>query len=165
MTWSGREQAGECCRLRMGLWQASKTPEGGDATHRSEEPRASLLSGISDAKNSTKEKTRKPCNVTPETSQCKLSTTLNAETPEEKVSRRGFQETSSSPAPDDVYTAGIITWFANYRACPGSRTPLSNSEPNPGRTRAFSGILEECCRPNGNWDSASWRGSAWVRHS
>ena len=36
---------------------------------------------------------------------------------------------------------GIITWFANYRAVPGSRTHLSNPEPNPGLTKAFSGIL------------------------
>lgn len=39
---------------------------------------------MSDAKNSTKEKTRKPCAVASGTSQCKLSTTLNAERPEEK---------------------------------------------------------------------------------
>lgn len=47
-------------------------------------PQASLLSRVSDAKNSTKEKTRKPCAVASGTSQCKLSTTLNAERPEEK---------------------------------------------------------------------------------
>jgi hypothetical protein len=36
---------------------------------------ASLLSRVSDAKNSLKEKPRKPCNVIPKTSQCKLSVT------------------------------------------------------------------------------------------
>lgn len=80
-------------------------------------PWVSLLSRISDAKNSTKEKTRKPCNVTSETSQCKLLT-LNAERPEGKVRRRGFQEASLRPTPADVYVVGIITGFANYRARP-----------------------------------------------
>lgn len=106
----------------------------------SAKPRVSLFSTISDAKNSTKEKTRKPCNVTSETSQCKLLI-LNAVRPEGKVRRRGFQEASSSPTPANVYVVGIITRFANYRACPESRMHLSNPEPNPGLTKAFSEIL------------------------
>ena len=36
---------------------------------------------------------------------------------------------------------GIITWFANYRAVPGSRVRLSNPEPSLGLTKAFSGDL------------------------
>lgn len=47
-------------------------------------PWASLLSRISDAKNRPEEKTRKPCGVASGTSQCKLSTALNAERPEDK---------------------------------------------------------------------------------
>ena len=36
---------------------------------------------------------------------------------------------------------GIITWFANYRAVPGSRVRLFNPEPSLGLTKAFSGDL------------------------
>lgn len=81
-----------------------KGPEGRDAAHISEGPPASLLSRISDSKNSTKEKTRKRCNVTSATYHCKLSTSLNTEMPEGKVRRRGFQEASSSP------TRAMFTW-------------------------------------------------------
>ena len=45
---------------------------------------ASLLSRISDAKNRPEEKTRNLCGVASGTSQRKLSTTLNAERPEDK---------------------------------------------------------------------------------
>lgn len=103
-------------------------------------PWASLLSRIRDAKNSSKEKTRKPCNVTSETSQCKLLT-LNAERPEGKVRSRGLQKASLSPTPANVYVAGIITGWANYRARPPSRMHLSKPQPSPGLTKAFSGML------------------------
>lgn len=46
-----------------------------------------------------------------------------------------------SPAPNNTYMVGIITWFANYRAVPGSRVRLSNPEPTLGLTKAFSGDL------------------------
>ena len=46
-----------------------------------------------------------------------------------------------SPAPNNIYMVGIITWFANYRAVPGSRVRLSNPEPSLGLTKAFSGDL------------------------
>lgn len=103
----------------MGLWQQPGGGGGRRCHSHVRGPRASLLSKVSDAKNRTKERTLKPCDVASGTSQCKLPTTLPRGL-RKKVSRRGFQETSSSPTPDNVYTVGIITWFTNYRACPGA---------------------------------------------
>lgn len=77
---------GQTCSVLRGRdgFVAGSPRAGGRTCHSNVgEPRAHLLS-LKDAKNSTKEKTRKPCDVASGTSQCKLSTTPNAERPEDK---------------------------------------------------------------------------------
>lgn len=76
---------------------------GGDATHLS--ALASLLSRISDAKNSSKQKTRNPCSVTSETSHCKLWTSLNAERRKERSGGEG------SKKPLQVPLGLMFTWW------------------------------------------------------